>query len=125
MPSPIRFAIDRAIKSTATKSATTAAAKPTSFFGKKKRPPKIQTKVVEIYPVREGALGRGEVKYYRDAEGRRYEPVVWDARGGYWRASDSRMHMRRDDGVIFKLRKDGKYQLVIPKQPRRKKPKRK
>jgi predicted nucleic acid-binding Zn-ribbon protein len=34
------------------------------------------------------------------------------------------MHMRRDDGVIFKLRKDGQYQIVIPKQPRRKKPRR-
>lgn len=124
MPSGVRFAIDRAIKSTTTKSAT-AAKKPSGLFGigkKKKAPPKIATKTVEIYPVR--GIGGGDVKYYRDSEGRRYEPVTWDARGGYWRASDSRMHMRRDDGTIFKLRKDGKYQIVIPKQPRRKKPRR-
>jgi len=123
MPSPIRFAIDRAIKSTSAKSATTAAAKPTSFFGKKKKPPKIQTKVVKIYPER--TFG-GEIKRYRDSEGRTYEPVTWSERSGTWQTSySSRMHMRRDDGVIFKLRKDGQYQIVIPKQPRRKKPKRK
>lgn len=126
MPSPIRFAIDRAIKSTAAKSATTAA-KPKGLFGlgKKKKAPKIPTKVVKIYPVREilpGASGSREVKYYRDSEGRRYEPVNWDEKSGRWQTSyNSRMHMRRDDGVIFKLRKDGQYQIVIPKQPRRKK----
>lgn len=120
MPSGVRFAIDRAIKATTTKSAKVERG-PSSFFGKKKKAPKVPTKVVSIYPVR--SMG-GEVKYYRDADGRRYEPVVWDARGGYWRASDSRVHMRRDDGVIFKLRKDGQYQIVIPKQPRRKKPRR-
>lgn len=120
MPSGVRFAIDRAIKATTAKSAKVERS-PSSFFGKKKKSPKIQTKLVSIYPVR--TMG-GEVKYYRDAEGRRYEPVVWDARGGYWRASDSRTHMRRDDGVIFKIRRDGQYQMVIPKQPRRKKPRR-
>ena len=123
MPSPIRFAIDRAIKSTSAKSATTSAAKPKNFFGKKKSPPKIQTKVVKIYPER--TFG-GEIKRYRDSEGRTYEPVTWNERSGTWQTSyNSRMHMRRDDGVIFKLRKDGQYQIVIPKQPRRKKPKRK
>lgn len=122
MPSGVRFAIDRAIKATTAKSAKVERA-PSSFFGKKKKSPKVSTKVVEIYPVREGILGRGEVKYYRDRDGRRYEPVTWDERNGMW-ISGGRVHMRRDDGVIFKVRRDGKYQMVIPKQPRRKKPRR-
>jgi hypothetical protein len=121
MPSGVRFALERAIKSTTTKAASTGAKGPASFFGKKKKSPKIQTKVVKIYPSR--TLG-GEIKGYRDSEGRTYEPVTWNERSGTWQLSDSRMHMRRDDGVIFKLRKDGMYQIVIPKQPRRKKPRR-
>lgn len=130
MPSGVRFAIDRAIKATTAKSAT-AAKRPSSLFGlgKKKKSPKMKTKVVKIYPVREilpnRASGQREVKYYRDSEGRRYEPVTWNERTGSWQTSyNSRVHMRRDDGVIFKIRKDGSYQLVIPKQPRRKKPRR-
>jgi len=123
MASPVRKVLDSVIKNIESRGATTNKG-PSSFFGKKKKTPKIPTKVVKIYPVREGALGGGEVKYYRDSEGRRYEPVVWDQKGGYWRATDSRMHMRRDDGTIFKLRKDGQYQIVIPKQPRRKKTRR-
>jgi hypothetical protein len=122
MPSGVRFALERAIKSTTTKAASTGAKGPASFFGKKKKSPKIQTKVVKIYPER--TFG-GEIKRYRDSEGRTYEPVTWSERSGTWQLSyNSRMHMRRDDGVIFKLRKDGQYQIVIPKQPRRKKPRR-
>lgn len=123
MPSGVRFALERAIKSTTTKAATTKKG-PSSLFGlgKKKKAPKIPTKVVKIYPTR--TLG-GEIKGYRDSEGRTYEPVTWSERSGTWQTSySSRMHMRRDDGVIFKLRKDGMYQIVIPKQPRRKKPRR-
>lgn len=119
MPSGVRFAIDRAIKVTTAKSAKVERA-PSSFFGKKKKSPKVSTKVVEIYPVR--TMG-GEVKYYRDRDGRRYEPVTWDERSGMW-ITGGRVHMRRDDGVIFKVRRDGRYQMVIPKQPRRKKPRR-
>lgn len=129
MPSGVRFAIDRAIKATTAKSAT-AAKKPSSLFGfgkKKKKTPKIPTKVVKIYPVRttfpDPRTGQREIKYYRDSEGRRYEPVTWDEKSGMW-ITGGRVHMRRDDGVIFKIRRDGRYQMVIPKQPRRKKPRR-
>jgi hypothetical protein len=130
MPSGVRFALERAIKSTTAKAATTKKGPSSLFgFGKKKKAPKLKTKVVKIYPVREilpnRASGQREVKYYRDSEGRRYEPVVWDEKTGSWQTSyNSRVHMRRDDGVIFKIRKDGSHQLVIPKQPRRKKARR-
>lgn len=131
MPSGVRFAINRAIRDTTAKSAAVGTRKPKSLFGlgKKKKAPKIPTKVVKITPVYtvfpDKASGKREIKYYRDAEGRQYEPVVWDEKTGRWQTSyQSRVHMRRDDGVIFKIRKDGQYQIVIPKQPRRKKPRR-
>lgn len=89
-------------------------------FGKKS-----ETKVVSIKPKRAllrtrgggGPFGSREVKYYVDAEGRRYQPAVYNQQTGRYEVSryaGGRQYMMREDGVIFKIRKDGKYVLTVP-----------
>lgn len=92
-------------------------------FGKK-----IETKVVSIKPKRAllrtrgggGEFGSREVKYYVDAEGRRYQPAVYNQQIGKYEVSrwqGGRQYMMREDGVIFKLRRDGKYVMTVPQRP--------
>ena len=95
------------------------------LIGKKARGRKMSAKIVSIRPVRElfkSAYGERFIKYWRDGSGRRYHPVVWSDKTGSWIKSfegQRSQHMMRDDGVIFKLRKDGSYVMTLPKQPRK------
>ncbi len=88
---------------------------------------KIQQKVVSIRPKRSlipsgasepGQIGSRPVRYYVDREGRRYQPAEYNPQtGGFTPSFRSRQYMMREDGVIFKLRKDGKYIMQVPKRP--------
>jgi hypothetical protein len=86
---------------------------------------KLQNKVVSIRPVRallpsrEGnGFGSRKIRYYVDKEGRRYEPAEYvPSVGSYQLSMRSRQYMMREDGVLFKLRKDGKYVMQVPQRP--------
>lgn len=93
--------------------------------GKGKGKARLSTKVVQIKPVRKLLPTRTlegwerEIKYYRDQNGRRYSPVRYNESTGLWETTQGlyrTQHMKRDDGVIFKLRKDGSYVMTLLKK---------
>ena len=97
------------------------------YLRKRRLGKKIDTKVVSIKPKRElvprrgggGNFGRREVKYYVDKEGRRYQPAVYNQQTGTYEVSrwaGGRQYMMREDGVIFKIRRDGKYVMTVPQR---------
>lgn len=101
------------------------------YLRKRRIGKKIETKVISIRPKRALVPTRQsgndpiwraerEVKYYVDKEGRRYQPAVYNEQTRRYeqsRYTGSRQYMIRDDGVVFKLRRDGKYVLTVPTRP--------